>query len=444
MLFTTQQRQGGPRYNPKVLVGNWSEDVELDQIRFKDFLKRREGGQLVVHQIQQKLQKSLTQVGHSYSPDGRLRFGDRIMLVNKQTNGFLVTDMGDKIAGDQGVAVTASTNYNTPVARSVFILTRSSNDDGFPGDALHYGQPFTLQVHSYLSLSPLYLHSTVVSPMRFARFSRHQEVCMSHSKTANTIWVIEHADPKVRFESQGHPVQANEALVIKHNLTGQWLASDLINYKNDYGAEYEVCAHCFLNHKKTQQLSSEKAGKLTVDIPSRQQGDQNIWMIVTASDPASAQENLPVDGQSISPEQLLSRIRSALVERGVYGIRGISKIFRAMDANGNRLLDPDDFKWGLINYGIILNDQEVQTLIGVFDRNKDGTVNFDEFLATIKGPMADSRLRLVALAYERLDKNADGQVTLDDIAKTFEASRHPEVLSRQKTEAQVFREFISN
>ncbi|CAG9310039.1 unnamed protein product [Blepharisma stoltei] len=443
MLFTTQQRQGGQRYNPKVLIGNWREDVDLDQIRFKDFLKRREGGQLVVHQIQEKLQKSLTTVGHSFSGDGKLHFGDRIMLLNKKTNGFLVTDMGDKIEGDEGVAVTASPQYRSPVARSVFILQRFSEDDGFPGDYLHYGQQFTLTVHPYLSQYPLYLHSLVVSPMRFARFSRHQEVCMAPRKNANTIWVIEHSDPKVRFEMNGHPVGANQAVVIKHNLTGQWLAADNINYKNDYGSEFEVCSHSFLNHKKAQQLSSEKVGKLTVDIPSRHQGDENVWMFVTSNDPSAAQENLPAEGTSIGPEQLLSRIRQVLLERGGYGIRGLSKIFKNMDANGNRLLDPEDFKWGLINYGIILNDSEISTLVSCFDRNKDGIVNFDEFLTTIKGPMNNRRLRLVALAYEKLDKNGDGQVTLDDIARTYDASRHPDVVSGKKTDAEIFREFIT-
>jgi Ca2+-binding EF-hand superfamily protein len=114
-----------------------------------------------------------------------------------------------------------------------------------------------------------------------------------------------------------------------------------------------------------------------------------------------------------------------------------------MDDNGNRLLDPEDFKWGLYNYGIYLNENDIKTLIKTFDRNGDGFVNFDEFLTTLKGKLNDRRLRLVALAYEKLDRNGDGQVTLDDIAKIYDASKHPEVRSGRLTEEQVFRQFIT-
>jgi Ca2+-binding EF-hand superfamily protein len=443
-MFTTQQQQGGPRYSAKTLIGNWSEDMELEQIKFKDYLARREQGQLVVHQIERKLSKSLTPVGHSFSADGKLHFGAKVMLLNKKTNGFLVCDPWDKIAGtDDEYAVTSSTNITRPVARSVFILVRERQNDGYPGDCLHYGQPFLLQVHSFLSSPPLYLHSCTVSPQHFARFSRHQEVSVNPKKNSNTIWVLENNDSKIRFETLGTPVQPNIPVLLKHNQTGQWLASDLVNYKNDYGVEYEVCTHSFLSGGKTQQLSSEKAGKLTTDIPSRNQGDQNVWMICTAADPSQEEEKLPAEGVGTSAETLISQVKQRLLERGAYGIRGLARVFQNMDENRNRILDPEDFKWGLINYGIVLSDDDVKTLVRHFDRNRDGYVNFDEFLTTLKGQMNDARMRLVGLAYSKLDKNGDGTVKLDDIAQIYNASRHPEVLQGKKTEEQVFREFIS-
>ncbi len=51
-------------------------------------------------------------------------------------------------------------------------------------------------------------------------------------------------------------------------------------------------------------------------------------------------------------EDVISEIKQRILERGSNGIRGIGRIFRAMDDNGNHLLDPDDFRWGLIDYGI--------------------------------------------------------------------------------------------
>ena len=36
-----------------------------------------------------------------------------------------------------------------------------------------------------------------------------------------------------------------------------------------------------------------------------------------------------------------------LLEKGGYGIRGLVKIFKSMDANGNKTLDKEEFKQGL-------------------------------------------------------------------------------------------------
>ena len=33
LLYTTQQLQGGPRYSSKVKIGNWYEDIDLEEIK---------------------------------------------------------------------------------------------------------------------------------------------------------------------------------------------------------------------------------------------------------------------------------------------------------------------------------------------------------------------------------------------------------------------------
>lgn len=39
------------------------------------------------------------------------------------------------------------------------------------------------------------------------------------------------------------------------------------------------------------------------------------------------------------------------MQRSAGGIKGIARIFKAMDDNGNRGLDVEDFRWGFIDYG---------------------------------------------------------------------------------------------
>jgi hypothetical protein len=77
----------------------------------------------------------------------------------------------------------------------------------------------------------------------------------------------------------GQPVKSNEPVLIEHCATAQFLASDKIAYGNDFGVEYEVSVRSHTTNNKTQALSLEKVGKLTVDQPTKHQLDLNIWFI---------------------------------------------------------------------------------------------------------------------------------------------------------------------
>lgn len=55
-----------------------------------------------------------------------------------------------------------------------------------------------------------------------------------------------------------------------------------------------------------------------------------------------------------------------------------------MDDNGNHLLDADDFRWGLIDYGITITKEEAQLVVDHFDRDKNGQVDYNEFLRGLR------------------------------------------------------------
>ena len=59
-----------------------------------------------------------------------------------------------------------------------------------------------------------------------------------------------------------------------------------------------------------------------------------------------------------SVDDLCAEIKAKILDRSAGGIKGISRIFKAMDDNGNRQLDVDDFRWGFIDYGFQLSKEE--------------------------------------------------------------------------------------
>jgi len=102
---------------------------------------------------------------------------------------------------------------------------------------------------------------------------------MHFKKIYNTVWTIQDSSPTSRVANVGKPVKANSAIIIKHCATANLLASDLVDYGNDFGLEREVCVNNFATKNKSQNLSLESAGAISSDTPTKFQEDQNIWML---------------------------------------------------------------------------------------------------------------------------------------------------------------------
>jgi calcyphosin len=54
----------------------------------------------------------------------------------------------------------------------------------------------------------------------------------------------------------------------------------------------------------------------------------------------------------------------------------------------------------------------------------------------------DFRIGLIKKAYQKLDANSDGTVKLDDIAKLYDVSKNPDVISGRKNPMEVYKEFM--
>jgi hypothetical protein len=90
-----------------------------------------------------------------------LRIGDSVMVLNKQTNGFLVMDMGDKItSNDEAYAVTTTPKELGPCARSIFIFDKADPKDTQTDGLVHFGQKLRLLANPHLYNKKLYLNST--------------------------------------------------------------------------------------------------------------------------------------------------------------------------------------------------------------------------------------------------------------------------------------------
>lgn len=147
-------------------------------------------------------------------------------------------------------------------------------------------------------------------------------------------------------------------------------------------------------------------------------------------------------GSAQTGEALLEKLRNKLKTRGARGIIGLGKQFRIMDDNHSMSLDKFEFSKAMHDYMLGFSEGEITKLFSHFDLDRSGLIEYDEFLRVIRGPMSAARKRIVAQAFNCLDKDGSGEVDINDIRGVYKADKHPDVLAGKKTEQQILQEFL--
>ena len=140
----------------------------------------------------------------------------------------------------------------------------------------------------------------------------------------------------------------------------------------------------------------------------------------------------------------MSKIKRAAMQRGNNGIREFTQDFRRMDKNGNSTLSAVELKEGLLGWGVTLTDKEVQYIMVAFDKDGDKQLSLAEFLGGLRLAMNPRRKNIVRKAFQALDVDGSGQVDINELRARYSTATHPAVLSGEKSEAQVARDFLEN
>lgn len=113
-----------------------------------------------------------------------------------------------------------------------------------------------------------------------------------------------------------------------------------------------------------------------------------------------------------------------------------------MDDNHSMSLDKYEFTKAMQDYMLGFSEGEIASLFRVFDYDRNGLVDYDEFLRTIRGPLSENRKSYITKAFNIMDKDGNGYVDINDLRGVYSASSHPDVKSGKKTEQQVLQEFL--
>lgn len=120
-------------------------------------------------------------------------------------------------------------------------------------------------------------------------------------------------------------------------------------------------------------------------------------------------------GQGLGEKDLLEYLRRKIIGRGTRGILGIARLFKNIDDDNSKSISFQEFDKVLKDFRIDIVEEDAWKIFNYMDVSKDGKIDYEEFLRSIKGDMPENRQKIVIEVFERLDRDKNGVLTIDDI-----------------------------
>ncbi|RHY63562.1 hypothetical protein DYB34_006166 [Aphanomyces astaci] len=432
MQFTPQQLVGAGRYSATTRIGNWNEDLMLEEARMKDYrAQKQKGGLGTVYR--RKMEQANGRVPVSYWDDGFLRYNSYVVVEHVQTSGSLASDVWEETFTGSGEYV-VSVGQRPPhaTARTTFLLVGPSERSS---GIVKYGDSFRLMANEALRvdlttnslLPPLYLRSTLKSERAMSPISSHQNVTLSPVTDNSTLWVATKGDASgaEKFLATSTPISTHDNVGLVHKMTGILLHADAkYVIATDFGNETEVCCATMKNHSKSFNLHHERQGDRSADMHAKETQSPNLWRLALGSSPGAAEESRALPAPA-TPAIVLDLIVDALTRTSVFHVRALVHSLQAIDAKTTGLMEREDLKWAIkalesSSGKAALRDDQYDVLLSALDEGKKGFIRLTAFIDAIRGgSLSPSRMALVHDTYDGLT-GAYGDVTLNVLRQAYD------------------------
>jgi len=249
--YTSQQLEGAGRFSGTCRVGNWNEELELQEAKLKNFLDRNAKGELTIDKFNARIVQAEEEQKLTPAEDGFVHIGGIGQLKSTDSDASLACDISEcePRQGENNYSVSGA--KVSCCTRSTFIMEKyqprklNAYESIYDDDILRYGQKIRLVANPKGNTEEdrsLYLFSKPVSTLYFAKLCKKQYVGLTTSEdTYDSVWQVLTVDPAQRTVSEGVEVLLGAPVALIHCATNQGLtfeSTQTIN--NDFGKEMEV------------------------------------------------------------------------------------------------------------------------------------------------------------------------------------------------------------
>ena len=81
-------------------------------------------------------------------------------------------------------------------------------------------------------------------------------------------------------------------------------------------------------------------------------------------------------------------------------------------------------------------------LFNTFEKNKSGSIDYDEFIHFLIGKMSDFRTQIVEKVFEKLDIEKTGKVPYDAIRESYNVDKHPDILNEKELKKKLWLDLL--
>lgn len=116
-------------------------------------------------------------------------------------------------------------------------------------------------------------------------------------------------------------------------------------------------------------------------------------------------------------DALMAKIREQIVKHGGGALAGLTRKFRISDDNGDKKIDlENELPKMIAEIKVSITSDEMNQLKELLDFDRNGSIDFEEFLYHLAPPMSATRIEWVNKVFDKLDIDHSGLISKQDLA----------------------------